>query len=334
MKPATTARAARWIIGLLLLNVVVMVACLMVGAERIDMGRALGWTPAGEGLNTDAWILFHVRLPRVLFAMIAGAVLSLAGAVYQALLRNDLADPYTLGVSGGASFGAVLVMNLLFPPLSFYILPPASFLFAGVAVVLIYTLARMRGPSTPPTTLLLAGITLNLLFAAGILLVQYLSDPSQTRTMVRWLMGGVDVESMRPVYIVGVFALVAGTPLLLRGSALNLISFGDRTALHLGVDVEREKRLILGTSSLMTAAVVAYAGPIGFVGLIVPHLMRRIIGPDHRLMLPVVVMAGAAFLVACDTVARTALAPIELPVGIITAFVGGPFFLWILFKRT
>lgn len=321
-------RASAWWLSLALLLLVVSMVCLLFGQQSLSLSVALS-----DPDSIERAILLELRLPRILFAIVAGGGLSVAGAVYQALLRNDLADPYTLGVSGGASFGALLVVNLAPLAIKAWLLPACAFAFAGFAVVMIYAMARLRGPTTPPTTLILAGVTLNLIFAAGILLVQYLSDPSQTITMLRWLMGSVDTDSMRLVLGTGAFVLVGTLFLSWRSAELNLMSLGEMTAANLGLDVERARIRSLALASAIAALVVAYAGPIGFVGLIVPHLLRRIIGPDHRIMLPSCFLFGAAFLVVCDTIARSTLSMTELPVGIITSFIGGPFFLYILLRR-
>jgi iron complex transport system permease protein len=235
-------------------------------------------------------------------------------------------------VAGGASFGALLMMNIAPAAAVSFLVPAASFAFATLAVALIYALARF-GRSVSPASLILAGVTMNLIFAAGILAVQYLSDPYQTVTMIRWLMGGVDVDSLGKVAVVAIASGVAAVYTFFRSRALNLLSLGEITAAHLGVETARLRVTLLAAASIIAAAVVAYAGPIGFVGLIVPHMIRRLAGPDHRILLPASALAGASFLVVCDTIARTAFAPTEIPVGIVTAFLGGPFFLWILFRR-
>jgi len=306
--------------------------CPFVGPTRLDWAQVLHWGAGAKGTagaasasNPDAMIFYGLRLPRVLFGLVAGAALALAGAVFQALLRNDLATPYTLGISGGASVGALLVLRFMPATLAgiagIWLLPFSSFLFAGLTVALVLGLARGGGRSShraaPPSTLLLAGVTLNLLFGSLILLIQYCSDPYSAFMMFRWLLGGLDV------------ALVLTAP----ARRLNLLSMGEMTAAHLGVSVERTRLVCLGVASLMTAAVVAFSGPIGFVGLIVPHALRRVIGPDHRILLPSAAMAGAGFLVVCDAAARTVLAPSEIPVGVITSLLGAPFFLWILFRH-
>jgi len=214
-----------------------------------------------------------------------------------------------------------------------YLMPLSSFLFAGLAVAVIYGLARLRGGLTPPETLLLAGVTLNLLFGAVILLIEFRSSPYQTVSMIRWLMGGLDVTSPGVVGFAGAVVGLGSIHLLWHGRALSLLSRGEMTAAHLGVAVERTRGITLAAASIITAAVVSLSGPIGFVGLIVPHALRMAFGPDHRVLMPAALLGGGAFLVLCDAMARVLLAPAELPVGVITSFLGAPFFLWLLFRK-
>ncbi len=336
---ALPSRASHWrralTIWAILAVILVLVAlvCPFIGSTHLDPFHALGLHEPETGPNTDAQIFLTFRLPRVLFGLIAGAALAIAGAVFQALLRNDLATPYTLGVSGGAAVGALLVMWAFPAAPTPYHLPLASFLLAGLTVSLIYGLSRLRGSLTPPETLLLAGVTLNLLFGAIILLIQFRSSPYQTVSMVRWLMGGLDVMSKRMIALVGVIVVAGAGVLILFARSLNLLSRGEETASHLGVNVERVRAISLASASLITAAVVSLAGPIGFVGLIVPHALRMILGPDHRVLLPATLLAGGSFLVVCDAVARALFPTAELPVGVVTSFLGAPFFLWLLFRR-
>lgn len=305
----------------------------LVGSTDIDLLRAWGIGVAPGEENIDAAIFFTARLPRVLFGLLAGASLSVAGATYQALLRNDLAEPFTLGVAGGASVGALLALNFLPITISPLASPALALAFAGVAVALLYGLTRLRGPRSSPATLILAGVTMNFLFGAAILLIQYISDPYQTMAIVRWLMGGLDVTSYRVCAVAAVLLVVGGGILIAHARPLNLLALGDMTAHHLGVPVERTRLVTLAVSSALAAFVVAFAGPIGFVGLLVPHVLRRLVGADHRILLPATILGGGFFLVVCDSAARVLFAPSELPVGILTAFLGAPFFLWLLFRK-
>jgi len=306
----------------------------LIGSTSIDLGRALDRSiPFAD--NVDAQILFVARLPRTLAAALVGSALALAGVVFQGLLRNPLATPFTLGVSAGASLGAMLAITFgwTLSVGGFSPVPLASFAGSLGAVAIVYLLARARHGGLSTNVLLLAGVTMNAFFSAVILFVQYFADFTETYRTIRWLMGDLDVS--------GYGAIVAALPLL--GAALavfawlprplNLLSLGPETAEARGINVERAQRLAFFSGSLATGAAVSVAGPIGFIGIIVPHLVRLLIGADHRLVLPASAGFGAAFLVSCDVAARTLLAPIELPVGIITAVTGGPFFLWLLVTR-
>jgi iron complex transport system permease protein len=285
--------------------------------------------------NLDAQIFFVARLPRVLAAALVGSSLALAGVVFQALLRNPLASPDTLGVSAGASLGAMLaiILNLDVSVAGVSAVPLASFAGSMGALIIVFALstARARGSST--MVLLLAGVTLQALLSAVIAFVQYLADFTETFRTVRWLMGSLDVASYGPILaaLVPIGASWAGFATLPR--VLDLLSVGAEAAAARGVDVDRAERIALLSASLATGASVSLAGPVGFVGIIVPHMVRSMVGADHRLVVPAAALFGAAFLIACDVVARTIVPPLELPVGIVTAVIGGPVFLWLLLRR-
>ena len=313
-----------------------VLACLvapLVGPTTISLSRVFDAAiPFAD--NVDAQIFFIARLPRALAGALVGASLAAAGVVLQAMLRNPLATPFTLGVSAGASLGAMLVITLGLPLslLGLPAVPLASFVGALGAVAIVYALATMRRQGLSTNVLLLAGVTLNSLFSAIILFVQYLADPSQTLQAVRWVMGDLDVGGYRPIVsaipLMGLaFVAFARLP-----RALNLLTLGADSAAARGVDVLRTQRVAFLSASLATGAAVAVGGPIGFIGIIIPHLVRLLVGADHRLVLPASACLGAAFLVVCDVAARTLLAPMELPVGVITAMLGGPFFLWLLVR--
>lgn len=306
----------------------------LVGSTRIDLRRAFDWTrPFAE--NVDAQILFVARLPRTLAGALVGSTLASAGVVFQALLRNPLATPFTLGVSAGASLGAMLAITFgwqvsvagLSP------VPVASFAGSLAAVAVVYALARARRQGLSTNVLLLAGVTMNAFFSAVILFVQYFADFTQGFRAIRWLMGDLDVSSYAPLAAALPLVAAAGAGFAWLPRPLNLLSLGPDSAEARGVDVERAQRLAFLSASLATGAAVSVAGPIGFIGIVVPHLVRLLVGADHRLVLPASALFGAAFLVACDVAARTLLAPVELPVGVITALIGGPFFLWLLVTR-
>ena len=310
------------------------VAAPLVGSTPISLARALDRSiPFAD--NVDAQILFVARLPRTLAAALVGSALASAGVVFQALLRNPLATPFTLGVSAGASLGAMLVITFgwtlaiggLTP------VPLASFTGALGAVAVVYALARARHQGLSTNVLLLAGVTMNAFFSAVILFVQYFADFAQGFRAIRWLMGDLDVSGYAPLGAALPLVLVAFATFAWLPRQLNVLSLGPESAAARGVHVERAQRLAFFSASLATGAAVSVAGPIGFLGIIVPHLVRLLVGADHRLVLPASVLFGAAFLIGCDVIARTALAPVELPVGVITAVIGGPFFLWLLITR-
>ena len=315
------------------ITLLVLLLCPLVGPVKISLSEVFDRSRPLED-NPAAVIFFRTRLPRILLGLIVGAALAVAGVVFQALLRNDLATPFTLGVSGGASLGAVAIVHLGLASsvLGLPVVSIGSFLGALLAVAIIYMLAHSKNVLST-NTLLLAGVTLNFFFSAVILLIQYLSDYTQTFQMFRWMMGGLDVTDVGYVLRQYPLVILCICGLWAMARPLNLLSFDDRTAAHLGLEVDSAKRWLLLISSLMTAIVISAAGPIGFVGLVVPHLLRLIVGPDHRLLVPGSALLGGSFLVLCDTIARSLIANYELPVGIVTALFGGPFFLWLLLRN-
>jgi iron complex transport system permease protein len=290
----------------------------------------------GEADSTTREILTRVRMPRVVLAALVGAALSGAGVVFQAVLRNPLADPYILGISGGAALGAVLFTTLISSSALGSALGRPSVAFAGaLATLFLLSLARVRG-RTEPTVLLLVGVVLNAFFSAVILYLLTAGDASRFRGALFYLVGSMSAASSLSWTVllsVGAFILAGLAVLALLSHRLNLLAFGEEVAEHLGVDVERTIWSSVTWASLITAAAVAFTGLVGFVGLIVPHLVRTLAGPDHRLLLPASALGGAAFLVLADTAARTLVAPAEMPVGVITALVGGPFFLFLFLRR-
>ena len=313
------------------------VACLLaplVGSTSIKLSRVFDRsTPFAD--NVDAQIFFVARLPRVLAAALVGSGLAAAGVVFQALLRNPLASPDTLGVSAGAALGATLAIAFRadFSVLSMSAVPLASFAGSLGAMAIVFGLssARRRGAST--MILLLGGVTLTTLLSAIVAFVQYLADVTQTFQTVRWMMGSLDVAGYGPIALALAPLAIAAAGFATLPRILDLMSLGADQAATRGVDTVRAERVALVSASLSTGAAVSLGGPVPFVGIIVPHLVRLVVGADHRLVLPASALFGAAFLIACDLVARTALAPVELPVGIITAVIGGPVFLWLLFRR-
>ncbi|MCS7314160.1 MAG: iron ABC transporter permease [Bryobacterales bacterium] len=299
----------------------------LLGPARVDLARAIA------GQSPDYEILFETRLPRVLLALLAGGSLAAAGALFQALLRDALATPYTLGVSSGASLGAVLA--ICFGLEEILGLPgvwAAALLGAAVVLLLVVAIAS-EGRRMSSFTLLLAGITINSICLALILLLQYLAGFAQSIAIVRWLMGGIEVVPYSTLAALSAAVLPAVGFMCWKAREWNLLSIGEDWAAARGVDATRLLRAGYFAGSFVTGVVAALTGPIGFVGLIVPHALRLKVGADHRVLIPCSFLAGAPFLALCDTLARTALAPTEIPVGVITAMLGGPFFIWLLRSR-
>jgi iron complex transport system permease protein len=327
----------RLVAALGVFGTIAVAACLLaplVGSTGISLARVFDRSIPFEQ-NVDAQIFFVARLPRVLAAALVGAALASAGVVFQALLRNPLATPFTLGVSAGASFGAMLAITFgsAVAPAPVATIPVASFIGAAAAAALVYWLATPSRRAMSTAVLLLAGVTLNSLFSALIMFVQYIADFTQVYRAARWVMGDLDVASYAPILTALPLVVVALAAFARLPGALNLLSVGPDAAAARGVDVRRSQRLAFVSASLATSAAVSLAGPIGFIGIVVPHLVRLLVGADHRIVLPASVLFGAAFLVVCDVLARTLLAPITIPVGVITAVIGAPFFLWLLVRE-
>jgi len=328
------ARLTVTMIGFGLLALVTCLLAPLVGSAHISLGRVFDRSiPFSD--NVDAQIFFVARMPRVVAGAMTGAALAAAGVVFQALLRNALATPFTLGVSAGASLGAMLaiIFGAAVAVGPFSAVPLASLAGAAIAAGIVYRLATMQDRAMSTTVLLLAGVTLNSFFSALILFVQYIADFAQVYRATRWIMGDLDVGGFQPILAASPMILIAFGLFALLPSSLNLLSVGADAAAARGVDVGRAQRLAFVSASLATAAAVSLAGPIGFIGIVVPHLVRLMVGVDHRIVLPASALFGAAFLVVCDLAARTLLAPLEIPVGVITAMLGGPFFLWLLVRR-
>ena len=311
-----------------------LVVAPIIGPTPISLTRAFDFSiPFAD--NTDAQIFFIARLPRTLAGAAVGALFASAGVVFQGLLRNALATPFTLGVSTGAALGAVLAISLNWSisALGISAVPVAAFIGSLTAVGIVYALAQARHRGISTTVLLLAGVTMNAFFSAMILFVQYFASFADVYRTLRWLMGDLDVASYEPILAALPALGFAFAAFAWLARPLNLLSLGADSAESRGLEVARAQRVAFFSASLATGAAVSIGGPIGFIGIIIPHLVRLLVGSDHRLVLPASALFGASFLVACDVVARTILAPIELPVGIITALIGGPFFLWLLIRK-
>jgi len=284
--------------------------------------------------ETGEQIFFDLRLPRIVFSFLVGFALALVGIAFQALLQNELATPYTLGVASGGALGAVISIKsgLVLSVFGFTLITFSSVGGSVLTILIIYTIAKSRA-GLSPLTLILTGVTISLLFSSLILFVHYLADFTETYRMIRWLMGSLQVTGWNYSLILFPFVFLTFFYLLHKAVALNIISSGDEMALSKGVDVLSLQRGIFLISSALIGLIVAFAGPIGFIGLIIPHLIRLLIGADHRKLLIVAPIFGGTFLIWCDTLARTIISPAELPVGIITAMLGGPFFIWLLIKQ-
>jgi iron complex transport system permease protein len=339
-------RFRRQIISLLVLApalLVLMIAATGLGSVNVPFGHTLGIIVSKLlffiDFSSPSWteqqsvIIFDVRLPRVVMAALCGAALAIAGATYQGLFRNPLADPYLIGVSQGAAFGAVLA---IFLPLSWgifsvWIVPAFAFSGALLVTFLVYRISR-TGNILPVATLILAGIALGAFFTAGL---SYIMSIAGTRigSMVLWLMGSFNNSMWTEVRVTFPIVLTGLCILVLFGRSLNIMQLGDDQAKQLGLNVERDKKILLAVSTIIVAAAVSFVGIIGFVGIIIPHAVRLLWGPDYRFLLPLSVLSGAVFMVATDIAARVLFAPAEIPIGVITAVCGAPFFLYLLRKK-
>lgn len=318
--------------ALALLLATALIASIAMGSAGIPLAGVLE-VLAGGGDATSRAIVLDLRLPRAALAALVGAALALAGAVFQVLLRNPLAEPYILGVSGGAAVGAVGALVLGWTAVMPWTLPLAAFLGAVVAIALVFRIASAVGRALDTRVLLLAGVVVGAFFNATILLMLSFADGESFRSAVFWMMGSLSGTGWREAGMLAGPLAAATLVLLALARPLNLLALGEETALYLGTRVEHVKRVAFFAASLLVAVAVAASGAIGFIGLIIPHAVRLLWGSDHRLLLPASMLAGAAFLLAADTLARTVAAPAELPVGVVTALVGVPVFLVLLTRR-
>ncbi len=336
-------RRTRFYILLLfvLLAILIVTSSTLGAAKDITVGDAirilLSRIPGlGRMVDTShlsdmsSIIILTIRLPRVLLGALVGAGLAMAGAAFQGMFKNPMADPYIIGVSSGAAFGASLAMlfgiNFMF--LGFSGIGSMAFLGAAAASFLVYSLARV-GNKVPVTSLLLSGIAVSSLLSAAISFMM-LFNRDRVQTVVFWIMGSLSKARWESVITAFPGIAIGMIVLLFYAKDLNILLMGDETAAHLGVDVERVKIVLLGVCSLIAGSAVAVSGIIGFVGLIIPHVVRLIFGPDHRTLIPLSALTGAIFLLAADILSRVLIQPAEIPVGIITALLGGPFFLYLL----
>lgn len=293
--------------------------------------------PLIKNLITPSWtigeatIILQIRLPRIILGALVGAALSIAGTTMQGLFKNPMADPYIVGISSGAALGAISTIVFGLTIFGMYTIPLMAFIGAAAAIFLVYNIASVRG-KLPVSTLLLAGIAVTLFLSAIISLMMYISG-EKLHGIVFWLMGGLWGRNWNHVMMAFPFIFLGAIIIYIFARDLNVMLLGEEPAQHLGIEVETLKKIIILSTSLITAAAVSVSGIIGFVGLIIPHAMRILVGPDHRILLPSSALVGGIFLIWADTLARTIISPIELPVGIITALFGAPFFIYLLRTR-
>jgi iron complex transport system permease protein len=321
------SRLLRAVVILSLLLLVVAVCSSCIGTESIDLSKVL----SDPTMHT---LLFELRLPRVIMAAMVGASLAIVGAALQALFRNPLADPFILGVSGGGAVGASIAIafgiDRVLGGIPFLFL--SAFLGSLLAVFLVYQIAS-AGRAILPGALLLAGVAVNLIASSAVITIQFLADPNRAHQILRWTTGSLDVVGFRTIRAMSLFLVPSWIALIAMAEKLHLLAIDEETAVTLGVNVKRSELILHLLCSLIVAVTVAVGGAVGFVGLIAPHAVRILFGEDLRIVLPGSLLLGAAFLVAADTIARTALGSTELPVGAVTALVGGPVFLFLLRKR-
>ncbi|HXW89538.1 MAG TPA: iron ABC transporter permease [Terriglobales bacterium] len=327
--------------SLLLVLLAAMILAATVGAAHIELKVTLWVLLNRTGIthvartwpNSAETILLQIRLPRVVAASLVGGALALAGAMFQGVLRNPLADPYVIGTSGGAALGATLglLLSAHFSVLGFGVVPTLSFAGALCAAATAYRLAKVGG-RTSVVTLLLAGFALSVVLSYSMSFLLIVNDRLQLnlRVLYSWLLGGISVTNWTQVKVIAGLVLTAGTAGIAFARSLNAMSLGDEMAEHLGVPVERHRAALLALGSMLTSAAVVGGGLIGFVGLIIPHAVRLVFGPEHSRLLPLSALTGAIFLVLADLLSRILIPPNELPVGILTAFLGGPIFLYLL----
>ena len=340
-----TLSVGRWVKVMVILCAVAVVGllvCLQFGTERIPLSQiariVMNWSHEQMGAETQginpSVILLDVRLPRLLVAFLVGASLAAVGVSLQALLRNPLADPFILGISGGAALGAAMAvqLGLAWAGAGFSAVELLAFLGAGMTMWGLYRVAMADG-KMPVYTLLLAGVIINAVLSALILFISSLLDSTSAFRLFFWLMGSLASLAYPSILVLALYVVIGIGLLCGQARNLNLLAIGEAPAQTPGLDVEHAKPMIFFTSALLTGAAVAVSGLIGFVGMMIPHAVRMVLGPDHRLLLPSSAILGGCFLATADTIARTVLAPTELPVGVITALCGGPFFIYLLVNK-
>ncbi len=318
-----------FIVALLAL-IVMLIFSMAIGSVFVPLPELWHVLTGNQTNETYRTILLDIRLPRTILIAMVGAALAGSGATYQGLFRNPLADPYLIGVAAGAGLGAILAMSVKWPytTLGLLAVPFAAFVASLLTVYLVYTFAHI-GKTVPTTNLILAGVAVSS-FATALTSFLILRSTGEVRRAIGWLLGGVSLIGWDATLALIPYLAIGLTILVLSGYALNLLQFGDDQATQMGLNVQRAKFIIIVAASLVTAAAVSFAGIIGFVGLIVPHIVRIWWGVDYRRLIPLSILGGASVLLFADVLARIVIAPQELPVGIVTALAGAPFFLWVL----
>jgi iron complex transport system permease protein len=299
----------------------------------LDKTLNMGWL--SDVAKNEEMIIWNIRLPRVLLAFCIGASLALAGAAFQGLLRNPLADPYTIGVSSGASLGAVLVLFFQVSIAGFgsFTLPVVAIIFGLISLFIVFGLVRLSSKSLAIETIILAGIIVSAFIGSIVSLIISLSDRESMTQIIYWLYGSVGMRGWSHIQLILPFMLIGTFILIYHYRELNALAMGEDAAGHIGVDVKKGKTFVLIGASLLTGSAVAVSGSIGFVGLVIPHLIRLVTGPNHRHVLPLSMLVGGAFLILADLMARTIIAPKELPIGVITALIGAPVFALLLIRE-
>ncbi len=315
------------LIALSFFSLTAVVIAPFIGMETISISSLIH--PIKGSMDSE--IFWRIRIPRIGASFLAGAALAISGMVFQSMFHNPLATPFTLGVSSGAAFGAALFIKIgiIFSLFGVFGQTIGAFLGALVSIFIVYGLSRLK-KGFSISTMLLAGVAVNFFFSSLILFLQYISDFNRSYQIIRWLMGGFEIAGYSPVIKILPFTILGSLVVFFYISELNLLVLGEDIALSRGVEVKKVKTVLFFAVSLMIAGVISVIGPIGFVGMMVPHIVRLLIGEDHRYLSFGSFIFGGAFLVFCDTIARTLIAPSEIPVGVITAFLGGPFFIWLL----
>jgi iron complex transport system permease protein len=307
-----------------------IVVSLLFGGSKLGLPQFAAAILHPATTDVASSIVWQIRFPRILLGLFAGMGLAASGCVFQGMLRNPLADPYTLGVSGGAALGATIGIVTGLSGLHVFFLPFCAFLGTMASITLVYTVARRRHFSLH--TLILSGVIIGFICSSLVLLIFAVVNAEKVHSALLWLMGDLSSADDRLTGLLAILVPAGLAALILFSRDLDLLTLGDEKAAHLGMDTVRSKKILFITASFITAACVAATGMIGFVGLMLPHFMRRFTGPGHRVLLPAAALAGGTFLILCDMLARTMIAPLELPVGVITGFIGGIFFLIFLLK--